>query len=174
MKSLFAARYGFAIAIILLLSAVPPASAQEKINVNTASQEELAGLPGMSKKKVAKLIAGRPYSSASDLSKSGLTAKQIDKITPLLSFEGGATAAAPSPEAAETPAHGRKHAASAATASSAEETTTAQTPPQPGMVWVTKKTKIYHEPGDRWYGKTKHGEWMTEADAIKAGYRKAK
>ena len=173
MKSLLYAKYAFAIAIIFF-SAVLPATAQEKINVNTASQEELAGLPGMSKKKVAKLIAGRPYNSAADLSKSGLTAKQIDKITPLVSFEGGASAAAPSPEAAETPAHGRKHAASAATASSAEETTTAQTPPQPGMVWVTRKTKIYHEPGDRWYGKTKHGEWMTEADAIKAGYRKAK
>jgi hypothetical protein len=28
-------------------------------------------------------------------------------------------------------------------------------------------------PGSRWYGKTKHGKYMTEADAIKAGYRPA-
>ncbi len=30
-----------------------------------------------------------------------------------------------------------------------------------------------HE-GDRWYGNTKHGKYMTEADAIKAGYRESK
>jgi hypothetical protein len=42
------------------------------------------------------------------------------------------------------------------------------------MVWVNLKSKIYHVEGDRWYGKTKNGQWMIEADAIKAGYRKAK
>jgi hypothetical protein len=42
------------------------------------------------------------------------------------------------------------------------------------MVWVSRRSKVYHVQGDRWYGKTKHGEWMTEADALKAGYRKAK
>ncbi|MGH7879155.1 MAG: hypothetical protein ACREQD_06615 [Candidatus Binataceae bacterium] len=42
------------------------------------------------------------------------------------------------------------------------------------MVWVSRTRKVYHVQGDRWYGKTKHGEWMTEADAVKAGFRKAK
>ena len=28
--------------------------------------------------------------------------------------------------------------------------------------------------GGRWYGKTKNGKFMTEADAVKAGYREAK
>jgi hypothetical protein len=43
-----------------------------------------------------------------------------------------------------------------------------------GMVWVNPKTKIFHRPGDRWYGKSKGGKYMTEADAIKAGYKPAK
>ncbi len=43
-----------------------------------------------------------------------------------------------------------------------------------GMVWVNPKTKIFHRPGDRWYGKSKGGKYMTEADAIKAGYKAAK
>jgi hypothetical protein len=57
------------------------------------------------------------------------------------------------------------------TASSAREP---ETPPQKGMVWVNLPTGVYHREGDRWYGKTKNGKFMTEADAIKAGYRPAK
>jgi hypothetical protein len=151
-------------------------STAAKININTASQSDLAGLPGMSKKKADKVIAGRPYGSATDLSKSGLSAKQIQKITPLVTFEGGpAAAAASSP--AETPSSAATPAAAStpiAHKSSTSESASAQTPPQPGMVWVSRRSKVYHVEGDRWYGKTKHGEWMTEADAIKAGYRKAK
>lgn len=51
---------------------------------------------------------------------------------------------------------------------------TAKTPPKPGMVWVNKESKIYHKEGDRWYGKTLNGEWMTEEDAVKAGARLSK
>ncbi|HUS07637.1 MAG TPA: hypothetical protein VMZ52_15125, partial [Bryobacteraceae bacterium] len=43
-----------------------------------------------------------------------------------------------------------------------------------GMVWVNKDTKIFHRNGDRWYGKTKNGAYMPEADAIKAGYHESK
>jgi hypothetical protein len=42
------------------------------------------------------------------------------------------------------------------------------------MVWVNLRTKIYHREGDRWYGKTKHGKFMSEADAVKEGYRASK
>ncbi len=42
-----------------------------------------------------------------------------------------------------------------------------------GMVWVNTSTKVYHKEGPS-YGATKHGKFMTEADAGKAGYRAAK
>jgi hypothetical protein len=40
----------------------------------------------------------------------------------------------------------------------------------PGMVWVNIKSHVYHKEGTKYYGKTKDGKYMSEADAIKAGY----
>jgi cytoskeletal protein RodZ len=42
-----------------------------------------------------------------------------------------------------------------------------------GDVWVNTATKTFHK-GGRWYGTTKSGKFMSERDALKAGYHPAK
>jgi cytoskeletal protein RodZ len=66
--------------------------------------------------------------------------------------------------------------AASASAPASKTSTTRQEPPAngAGMVWVNTDSGIYHKPGTHWYGKTKKGKYMTEADAIKAGYHPAK
>jgi len=53
----------------------------------------------------------------------------------------------------------------------------AANPPAPGgghgQVWVNPETGVYHRTGSRFYGTTRKGKYMTEQDAIQAGYKPA-
>jgi len=39
-----------------------------------------------------------------------------------------------------------------------------------GKVWANDTSKVYHCQSDKFYGKTKHGEYLTEADAKAKGF----
>lgn len=43
-----------------------------------------------------------------------------------------------------------------------------------GQVWVNTGTGTFHYEGSKFYGKTKQGKYMSESDALKAGYHAAK
>jgi len=69
------------------------------------------------------------------------------------------TAAAAAPKKASKPAP-------SGTASDAEIAAAKSS----GKVWVNLSSGVYHK-GGRWYGKTKNGKFMTEAEAKAAGYK---
>jgi hypothetical protein len=136
-----------------------PAVAVARIDINTATAAELDKLPGIGPATVKKIIAGRPYSSVADLSRAGVSRRQIDEISPLVMVGGG------------SPLGGANRAAPPMAPPGSPAVSSA---PAPGMVWVNTDTKVFHHEGDRWYGHTKHGKFMTESDAIAAGYHAAK
>jgi len=85
-----------------------------------------------------------------------------------------------SPKAKPTPkkAKAERKAGPAASPVPAGRTTEeAANPPAPGgghgQVWVNTETGVYHIQGSRFYGTTKKGKYMTEQDAIQAGYKPA-
>ena len=43
-----------------------------------------------------------------------------------------------------------------------------------GQVWVNTETHVYHKEGSKWYGRTKHGKYESEQDAIKEGNHASK
>jgi hypothetical protein len=76
-----------------------------------------------------------------------------------------ANSMAPAP-AAKTPAKTASKAAATPTATDPQIASAKSS----GMVWVNTDSGIYHK-GGRWYGKTKTGKFMSEADAKAAGYK---
>lgn len=158
------------------------------MDLNTASEKDLDSLPGVGPVTAKKIIAGRPYSSIDELSKAGVSASTIKKIAPLVTVSGGTAAAASTktstktstkPSAKETAPESQagpatpSQSAPAPPAKAAFSSTSQGTPGQ-GTVCVNLDSGVYHYEGSRYYGKTKGGKYMPEANAVKAGYHAAK
>jgi predicted lipid-binding transport protein (Tim44 family) len=100
-----------------------------------------------------------PAASASPAKKHSKKSKAAAAATPAAASNPAATPAAtpaakkqkaPEPQAAQAPGGGN------------------------GQVWVNTESHVYHKEGSKWYGKTKNGKYMSEADAVKEGDKAAK
>jgi hypothetical protein len=109
---------------------------------------------------------------AADASAAKSSAKSVKESLPSTAAPAAAPATTP---AATVPAPAAAQSAPSKTTKTAATTNVAQAPGGgPGMVWVNTASGVYHVEGTRYYGKTKQGKYMTEADAQKAGYHVAK
>jgi hypothetical protein len=104
----------------------------------------------------------------------------MKKLLPLIMFTvlsvssvfAQTAASSPSPAASPSPGKHKHKKTTAAATGSPGATASAGTPAPgggPGLVWVNTKSHVYHKEGSKLYGRTKHGKYMSEADAIKEG-----
>jgi len=87
-------------AMVLVLSG-SVVFAQKLIDLNAASEKELESIKGVGPATAKKIVAGRPYKSVDDLSKAGLSTKQVEAIKPFVTV-GSAAPAKEAPAKAAT------------------------------------------------------------------------
>ena len=175
--------------------------APAKLDLNSATEAEIEAIKGVGPATAKKIVAGRPYEGtdvAQALEKAGVAKSLIPKISSSFTLGpatagaattgaagGAATSGAGGTKTSTVPSGTTAPSSTASSSAAAGKSTTtakaapaddtpAKTPPQKGMVWVNTDSGVFHKEGSRWYGNTKQGKYMTEADAQKAGYKPSK
>lgn len=79
---------GFA-AVWYLRGSAPPGEGELIVNINTASDQELATLPGIGPALAGLIVAGRPYAAVDELERvRGIGPVLVKKVRPLVTVNG--------------------------------------------------------------------------------------
>jgi competence protein ComEA len=148
------------------------------VDLNSATADELEALPGIGKSTAKKIIEHRPYARKDELVDKKIVSRgTYEKIRDRVVAHAGAADKSRGARAADkdrgsvdgrTGVRARDGGAVSASPRQTTQNDSAR------RVWVNTATGVYHRAGDVWYGKTKQGEYMTEDEAIRAGYRLSK
>jgi Helix-hairpin-helix motif len=74
-----------------------------KIDVNSASVEELAAVPGLERREAKNIALNRPYAKLHDLVRAGLSIGRIEDLAPRLTVDPAAGRSSPPGPATSTP-----------------------------------------------------------------------
>jgi DNA uptake protein ComE-like DNA-binding protein len=72
---------------LLGLNAAREQGAPRKIDVNSATIEELAAVPGLEQRQAQRITVNRPYAKLQDLARAGLSPRLIEHLTALLTVD---------------------------------------------------------------------------------------
>ena len=72
---------------LLGLSTAREQGAPRKIDVNSATVEELAAVPGLERRQAQRITVNRPYAKLQDLARAGLSPRLIEHLTALLTVD---------------------------------------------------------------------------------------
>jgi hypothetical protein len=72
----------------------------QKIDINSATAEQLRAVPGIERRQALRIVTQRPYAKLQELVRAGLSPRTIERLARFLTVDADSPSALPSPTSA--------------------------------------------------------------------------